>query len=152
MISLKSRLEILFDNEQDRADLLTSTQVQRTTIIRRSLRDIVNDSNALEFLKDEGFGLTPDELVSGVPVTFELLQVNIPISIRAALQRFGDVGSNYVSVDITVKLSKRAPSYTIEHNVCNLRVDSCSEARLYKRVERILKDIPSIAANILAEE
>lgn len=151
MIPLKSRLEILFDNEQDRQDLLANTQAQRTTIIRRTLRDIVEGSNALELLKDEGFGLTPDEMVSGVPVTFELLQVNIPICIRITLQRFGNLGSNYVTIDIAVILSKRAPSYTIEHNVCNLHVDSCSEARLYKRVERIMKDIPSIAASILAE-
>jgi hypothetical protein len=153
MISLKSRLEILFDNQQDRTDLEALEVTQRTTILRRLIRETIETSSALGIaeLEQETLELTPDQMTSGTPVTFDLLQVTRPISIRATCTRYGGPGSNYVTVLVKVNLSATKASYTVEHPICETYVDNVSLPRLYKRLERILKDIPSIVAPLLAE-
>lgn len=152
MLTLKNKLAILFDNEQDREELETLVHTARTTIIRRTLRDIINNSSAMGIgdLEEGSTLITEEELASGVPVTFDLLQVDTPIIVRATLQRYGDVGSNYVTLQIDVKLSERKPSYLMQHNVTTLFVESVSVPRLWKRIDRILKDVPSLAAPLLA--
>ncbi|QGH71881.1 hypothetical protein N1M2_18 [Klebsiella phage N1M2] len=152
MLTLKNKLAILFDNEQDREELETLVHTARTTIIRRTLRDIINNSSAMGIgdLEEGSALITEEELASGVPVTFDLLQVDTPIIVRATIQRYGDVGSNYVTLQIDVKLSERKPSYLMQHNVTTLFVESVSVPRLWKRIDRILKDVPSLAAPLLA--
>lgn len=152
MLTLKNKLAILFDNEQDREELETLVHTARTTIIRRTLRDIINNSSAMGIgdLEEGSTLITEEELASGVPVTFDLLQVDTPIIVRATIQRYGDVGSNYVTLQIDVKLSERKPSYLMQHNVTTLFVESVSVPRLWKRIDRILKDVPSLAAPLLA--
>lgn len=150
MVSLKSRIEILFKEEQARDNVLTSTQSQRATIIRNLVRGVVEESSALPFLEDQTY-ITQEELDAGVPVSFHLLQVNVPFIIGATIQRYGDRGSNYLSLNVTVALNDRKPTYNIEHHVVTLSVESVSQVRLQPRLERIMKEIPSIVATILAE-
>lgn len=152
MLTLKNKLAILFENEQDREELETLPHTSRTTIIRRHLRDVIKESSAMGLgeLEENAELITKEELASGVPVTFDLLQINTPIIIRVTIQRYGKVGSNYVTPQIEVYLTERKPSYLMQHNVTTLFVESVSVPRLWKRIDRIMKDIPSLVAPLLA--
>lgn len=152
MLTLKNKLDILFKNETDRTTLVDQSHGSRTNVIRRQIREICEESSALGLadLEQETLGLTQDEMNTGTPVTFDLLQVAYPISVRATCTRYGEKGSNYVFVSVKVNLVEGKSSYTIEHPICEFYVESVSLPRLYKRLERILKDVPSIVAPLLA--
>ncbi|UQT02631.1 hypothetical protein SUREIYA_00320 [Serratia phage vB_SmaM-Sureiya] len=152
MITLQNKLAILFANETDRSDLETANLSTRTNAIRRMLRDMITQSSALGYgdLEEGAELITEQEMTSGVPVTFDLLQVDNPLVIRSTIQRYGDVGSNYVTLNIEVLLSERKSTYLQQYYVTNLFVESVSLSRLWKRMDRIMKDIPSLVAPLLA--
>lgn len=152
MITLQNKLAILFANETDRSDLETANLSTRTNAIRRMLRDMITQSSALGYddLEEGAELITEQEMTSGVPVTFDLLQVDNPLVIRATIQRYGDAGSNYVTLNIEVLLSERKSTYLQQYYVTNLFVESVSLSRLWKRMDRIMKDIPSLVAPLLA--
>lgn len=152
MITLQNKLAILFANETDRSDLETANLSTRTNAIRRMLRDMITQSSALGYgdLEEGAELITEQEMTSGVPVTFDLLQVDNPLVIRATIQRYGNAGSNYVTLNIEVLLSERKSTYLQQYYVTNLFVESVSLSRLWKRMDRIMKDIPSLVAPLLA--
>lgn len=152
MLTTKQKLEILFNNPSDWETLAAQSHGSRAGVIRRHIREVCEGSSALGLadLEPELLGLTQDEMNSGTPVTFDLLQVTHPISVRATCTRYGEKGSNYVFVSVKVNLVEKKSSYTVEHAICEFYVDNVSLPRLYKRLERILKDVPSVVAPLLA--
>lgn len=152
MITLQNKLAILFANETDRADLETANLSTRTNTIRRMLRAMIAQSSALGYADlEEGAELiTEQEMTAGVPVVLDLLQIDNPLAIRATIQRYAKLGSNYVTLNIEVLLSERKSTYLQQYYVTNLFVESVSLSRLWKRMDRIMKDIPSLVAPLLA--
>lgn len=152
MISLAAKAVLLFSNQVDRTNYISMGYTQRLTNARAVVHDVVAGSSAmgLEGTSEKELTLTEEQMLSGVPVVFDLLQVRYPISVRATVQRTGYVSDNAVSVTVRINLCDPKPSYVIEHNLCEVFVESVTLPRLYKRLERILKDTPSICGHALA--
>lgn len=152
MLTTAQKLAILFNNEIDRIGLASSTPQARTTVIRRMVREMFRESSAMGLvdLEENAVLIKPEELASGEQVTYDLIQLATPLVVRATIQRYGNPGSNYVTVDVQVRLTEVKPSYSMEHPVANFHVESVSVPRLWKRLDRIYKNIPAAIAPLLA--
>lgn len=153
MITLKNKLAILFPNETDRDGLEVATPQARTNVIRRMVREMFRESSAIGLtdLEETAVLITPEELASGEHITYDLIQLAFPLVVRATIKRYGRAGSNYVTLDVEVKLAEPKPSYAVEHLVTTIHVESVSVPRLWKRIDRIYKDLPTLIAPLLAE-
>jgi hypothetical protein len=149
MLSLQQRINILFDSEQDQSELIHQNWYTLRNAISAVLRVNISESSALgiEGLEEENLKLSSLHKELGISQTVDLLQINKPICLRLTMT---PTPSGYYSLKVSLWLTEPKDTFIIEHHVVDLTVESVEEKRLFKRVQRIMGELPQIAANILA--
>jgi len=149
MLSLQQRINILFESEQDQTDLVNQSWYTIRNAMSAVLKLSISESSALgiESLEEENLKLSSLHKELGISQTVDLLQINKPITIRLTMT---PTPTGYYSLKVSLWLTERKDTFIVEHHVVDLTVESVEEKRLFKRVQRLLSELPQIAANLMA--
>lgn len=151
MLNLQQRLTLLFPEMN--TVYIEALAASPFSIIRNAvssqLKTLISESSALglEGLAEAEIKLSSLHKELKISQTTDLLQINKPITVRLTLTSVAD---DIYTLRMSLWLTDRQPSYTIEHHVVDFTVETVQEQRIYKRVERMLGELHRFAAPIIA--